>query len=126
MTKTKSRPRGLIAIWLIAMLSSANARASDLYGAIGYSPSTGWHHAAVQPSRMAAEQAVLATCRRQARDCTAPVWVQNGCVALAVGRGRGFGSGWGSTHDAAQQMAVSVCRQNTADCRLQRTSCTAD
>ena len=67
---------------------------------------------------------MLGICRRQASDCTAPVWVQNGCVALAVGVTNGFGSGWGATRAAAEQDALNGCRNAVKGCSIRRVACT--
>ena len=106
-------------------LTGGAAWSADKYAAIAYSRATGVNNVAYNhPSRTAAEDAVLGICRRQASDCTAPVWVQNGCVALAVGVTNGFGSGWGATRAAAEQDALNGCRNAVKGCSIRRVACT--
>ena len=114
----------LFAVVSLALTGSA-AWSADKFAAIAYSRATGVNNVAYNhQSRAAAEDAVLDICRRQAADCTAPVWVQNGCVALAVGAGNGFGPGWGSTKAAAEQEALLVCRNSAKGCAIRRVACT--
>jgi Domain of unknown function (DUF4189) len=110
-----------------AILSAAGvAWAAEGYGAMAYSQSRAMYTVALNhPSRADAEQAALASCQAAASDCTSPVWVNNGCVSLAIGSGRGFGTGWGSTREAAEREAIGVCTSKTHGCALKRTACTA-
>ena len=110
-----------------ALLAAASsAWAAEGYGALAYSQSRTMYTVALNhPSRAVAEQAALASCQAAAPDCTSPVWVQNGCVSLAIGHSRGFGTGWGSTRASAEQEAMGVCTSKTHACVLKRTACTA-
>jgi Domain of unknown function (DUF4189) len=110
-----------------AFLGAASfAWAADGYGALAYSQSRAMYTVALNhPSRAEAERAALVSCQSAAPDCTSPVWVQHGCVALAIGRERGFGTGWGSTRASAEQEAMGVCTSKTGACVLKRTACTA-
>ena len=106
-------------------LTGGAASSADKFAAIAYSRTTGVNNVAYNhPSRTAAEHTVLDICRRQASDCTAPVWVQNGCVALAVGVANGFGTGWGATRAAAERDAINVCRNSVKGCAIRRVACT--
>ena len=108
------------------MVAAGSAWAAEGYGALAYSQSRTMYTVALNhPSRADAEQAALASCRAAAPDCMSPVWVQNGCVSLAIGRERGFGTGWGSTRASAEQEALGVCTSKTHACVLKRTACTA-
>ena len=110
-----------------ALLAAAgSAWAAEGYGALAYSQSRAMYTVALNhPSRTHAEQAALASCQAAAPDCTSPVWVQNGCVSLAIGHDRGFGTGLGSTRAAAEQEAMGVCGGKARACVLKRTACTA-
>jgi Domain of unknown function (DUF4189) len=102
------------------------ALAADGFGALAYSQSRVMYTLALNhPSRAAAEHAALMECQRSAGDCTSPVWVQHGCVSLALGTGRGFGTGWGSTRESAEREAMGVCVSKTSACNIKRTACTA-
>lgn len=106
-------------------LMGCSAWCADKFAAIAYSRATGANNVAYNlATRAAAEDTVLGICRRQASDCTAPVWVQNGCVALAVGAANGFGSGWGSSKASAEQEALTVCRNTAKGCAIRRVACT--
>ncbi len=110
----------------VLLLVAGSASAADGYGALAYSQSRAMYTVALNhPSRADAERAALASCQSAAPDCTSPVWVQHGCVALAIGRERGFGTGWGSTRASAEQEAIGVCSSKTGACVLKRTACTA-
>jgi hypothetical protein len=110
-----------------ALLGATNqAFAADGYGALAYSQARAMYTVALNhPSRAIAEKAALASCQEAASDCTSPVWVNNGCVSLAVGHNRGFGTGWGSTAASAEKEAMGVCANKTRNCIIKRTACTA-
>jgi hypothetical protein len=117
---------GLCVLLGFAGLGAGNASARDNYGAIAYSPSTGAHGWAYDhASRSAAESAALGNCRSHARDCVVPIWFRNGCGALAVGTGNGYGSGWGTSRSIAEGYALQVCRKHTQNCAIRRWACTS-
>ena len=126
--------RFVVVLTATLLLVTTSSRASfaqfapdsaDKYAAIAFSPVSGRHtDASDRPSRAAAEQAAIAQCRQDGSMCSAPVWVQNGCVALAIGRARGFGSGWGSDRVSAERQALDVCNFKAHGCSIQRTACT--
>ena len=115
----------LLAVLSLSSMASA-ASCADKFAAIAYSRATGANNVAYNlRSRSAAEDTVLGICQRQASDCTAPAWVQNGCVALAVGAGNGFGSSGGPTKASAEQAALSACRNTAKGCAIRRVACTS-
>jgi Domain of unknown function (DUF4189) len=118
------------AFWTVSLvclalcLGAANASADDHYGAIAYSPSTGaqgWSYD--YDVRVAAESAAMTICRQGAIDCIVPVWFRNACGALAVGT-RGYGSGWGTSRDGAENEALGSCRKHSEVCAIRRWACT--
>ena len=118
--------RYLVAAGLLLVCAGAGSgeALADNYGAIAYSPSTkayGWSYD--YPSRGAAENEALSGCRRQADDCTVPLWFRNACGALAIGSD-GYGTGWGTDRGIAEQQALGVCRRYTQRCSITRWVCT--
>jgi Domain of unknown function (DUF4189) len=111
---------------LVLVAVTHPALAADGFGALAYSQSRVMYTLALNhPSRAAAEHAALMECQQSAGDCTSPVWVQHGCVSLALGTGRGFGTGWGSTRESSEREAMGVCGSKTSSCQIKRTACTA-
>jgi len=109
---------------VLACWAGAGTAAANNYGAIAYSPSTRAHGWAYDyPSRAAAERAALANCRRQASDCTVPIWFRNACGALAIGP-NGYGTGWGTSRGLAERYALSSCRRHSSGCAVTRWVCT--
>ena len=118
--------RYLMALGLLLACAGAGPgeAAAESYGAIAYSPSTkvyGWSYDF--PSRRAAENEALARCRRQANDCTVPLWFRDACGALAIGSD-GYGTGWGTDRGIAERYAISVCQKHTRGCAVVRWVCT--
>jgi serine/threonine-protein kinase len=113
---------GLALLW--AGLAPGQAAANN-YGAIAYSTATGAHGWSIDyPSRSAAESVALQNCRKHGADCVVPIWVRNGCAALAVGSGNAYGSGWGTTRGLAESFALQSCRKVAANCAIRRWICT--
>ena len=108
-------------------LTCSAAVAADQYGALSYSRARDTYSVALnQASREAAERAAMTSCRRLGPDCWSSVWVQNGCVSIAIGGGRGYGSGWGSTRASAEDEALSVCFSHAQGCYVRHTACTGE
>ncbi len=96
----------------------------DKFGAIAYSPKTQAHGWAYDfASQAEAESAALANCRKQAGDCTVPIWFRNACGALAVGPS-GYGSGWGVDQKTAEGFALQTCKKYSKGCNIRRWVCT--
>ncbi|MEE4355618.1 MAG: DUF4189 domain-containing protein [Desulfococcaceae bacterium] len=112
--------------FILTLAGYQGALAADRYAAIAYSPSTGAYGSSYDyPSRAAAEQKAFQTCARSgARDCRIAVWVRNGCAALAVGSGGGYGAGTGSNKGAAQNQAIGICSRYTRNCGIKTWTCT--
>ena len=111
-------------VFLIACLFPAMVLATDYFGAIAYSATSGAHGwAKDHPSREAAERAALAACRKHAKDCRNVLWFKNGCGALAVSA-KAYGWGWGSTQALADAEAVKACAKHAKGCKVTSKACT--
>jgi serine/threonine-protein kinase len=105
-----------------ALLASSGAQAA--WGAIAYSQSTGatgWSHSAV--NEVDAELRALNNCSDYADDCETAVTFRNGCGALAVGNGNGWGADWAADRYDAQAYALDRCGEYTRNCRVIRWQC---
>lgn len=101
------------------------AQAADNYGAIAFSQRTGAHGFSVDySSRAAAQHRAMQECARYGRGCRIASWFKNGCGALAVGNGNGWGAEWGNTRGEAERLALQRCGANTYDCWIRRWVCT--
>jgi hypothetical protein len=79
----------------------------DSYGAIAYSPSTGYYGLAWgYETQWGAEDRALYECGFN--DCQV-MWFRNGHGALAIGFSS-WGAAWGSTPSEAQANAIDLCR----------------
>lgn len=102
---------GLCAI-LVALFVTAAVEAGT-FCAIAFSTSTGrYGHAEGWNSRAQAERRALAACGTY--DAKIVGWVNNGYVALAVGDGYAWGTGFGATAEIAQAKALRNCRGRNA------------
>lgn len=107
---------------LAALFCAGNTMAADSFGAIAYSPATGalgWSHD--YNSRRGAESTAYNNCN--ANDCRIAIWFKNGCGAVAVGNGGGWGADWGADIDPAKYLAVEACQKHTNGCRVVRWQC---
>jgi hypothetical protein len=105
----------LLGTWML-LASSGPASAAGLFGAIAFdAASGGYGFAHSKASRAEAEAAALAHCGRACRVVT---WTQGRCIALAAGRGNGWGQASGETKDEAQFRAVQECSKHTTHCEL--------
>ena len=119
------RHRHIIVVVAAVLGAALPAAADDRYGAISYARDSAIFAVALdRTTRAEAEADALARCRLHDRNCATPVWVMNGCVAIALGKGHGYGSGWGSTRDAAEREAMGVCIAKAHACSVQHTACT--
>ena len=125
--------------WLVSVIGlgmvslGGYALATELYGAIAYSKSTGSHGYALNYSlqELAENQAIIA-CEDAAEsgDCTVLLWFRNACGALARHRrtpvaASNIGTGWGQSRSEAEAKAQRVCRENGGeDCDIVRSECT--
>jgi hypothetical protein len=108
---------------LAAGLMTGAAQA-DTFGAIAFSQNTGAHGYSYNfPSRARAERHALGNCRNYAGDCAIATWFVNSCGAIAVGRGNGWGVGWGEGRAGVQRRAMAECRARTSGCQVVRWVC---
>jgi serine/threonine-protein kinase len=111
---------GVIASSLLGM---GPASAADTFGAIAYSQANGAHGYGYKArSRDAAEEKALQEC---GPSCKVVIWFRNSCAALAVGKGRGYGTFWSAAEDAVLTGAMRECRKNTSACELTRMVCSS-
>ena len=109
--------------------STARATSADFYGSIAFSQLTGGGHALGiawnEQGREAARRSALEECRRQGGGdgCHEAGWFQNGCGAIAIGDGSGYGTGGGETSEAAESDALSNCQTANRDCRVEASRC---
>jgi len=87
---------------------ACTTRPSSRYDAIAYSPSTrrcgsSWDY----QNRAGAESRAVSECG--VADCTALLWFQNACGALAVGENGRYGYAWAGTRTEAEQSALNYC-----------------
>ena len=101
-------------------------KAGDLWGSIAYSPTSRlgvivWNSG----GRGAAKQQSLQGCRRDGGiGCKEVAWFQNACGAIAIGRGTGYGGGWGESKAESERMALSNCRSAASNCKVEVSRCT--
>ncbi len=121
-----SRPRISCAVVIVALLSLACTRhavAADHYGAIAFSQDSGnVGYAYDYGTRAAAEERAVEEC---GSGCQVVVWFRNACGALATGDDNGYGSGWATSRQAAEEIALSGCNDNVKNCSVVRWVCTA-
>jgi hypothetical protein len=95
----------------------------DHFGAIAFSKNTGTlGYSYDYGSDGAAQQAALQSC---GNDCAVVVSFINACGALAVGAGRGYGTGWAQSREEAESIALRYCASNTSECGISRWTCTS-
>ncbi len=121
-----SRLKMSIAMALVSFLSlaswSTKAAAADNYAAIAFSQDTGSVGYSIDyGTQAAAEERALEEC---GRDCEVVLWVRNACGALATGDDNGYGTGWATSRQEAERIALSSCNDNVANCSVNRWVCT--
>jgi len=113
-----------IAIGVLA--AGAPAKAADKFGAIAFSQKTGAHGFSYDyQSQGAAQNRAMVECDQYGPGCRIASWFKNGCGALAVGTGNGWGAEWGNTRAEAERLALQRCRSHTGRCQIKRWVCTA-
>jgi len=119
----RGRSLALVGALLVTLAWPSSKAAADNYGAIAFSQRSGAiGYSFDHWSRAAAEARALTEC---AGRCRVVLWFRNGCGALAVGHGNGFGSGWATNQWRAQRIAVAVCRrQGVQGCSVRQWVCT--
>lgn len=125
--KTFTRLALAVVLTLVGGIAlGTSARAADYFGAIAFSQKTGAHGwSRDNPSQRKAEVDAMFECRKYGRGCEVATWVRNGCAALAVGNGDGWGGDWGQNRRDAEQKALRRCFDNTTNCQIRRSICTA-
>lgn len=116
--------RQLRRLAFLAALLPQLALGQELFGSFAYSEKQqkyGW--ANNYPTRDAAQQAALDSCRKNAPDCQVVLWFRNACGALVTGPD-GHGAGWAATEPAAVNKALKVCSTKSPACALTRSFCT--
>lgn len=96
--------------------------AGDHFGAIAFSNSSGaigysYDHG----SGYEAQERALQEC---GYGCKVVIGFTNACGALAVGAGRGYGTGWAGNRQAAENTAINYCNSRTTGCDVVRWVCT--
>ena len=115
----------IISLIGIFFLGFSPAFAADNFAAIAFSQTTGAHgYAYDYSSRGEAERRALNGCAKHGSGCKVPIWVRNGCAALAVGTGNGYGTGWAANSNAAQRAALNSCARASRNCAVRRWVCT--
>ena len=122
----------LTAAALLAVLfgTYSGAAAQDLYGSVAFStePEGGyaWGIAWDHDSQGGARWRALAACReRGGSRCQEEVSFLNGCGALFIGGGNGWGIGTGGSRLRAEAKAREACESVNEDCRLAVSRCTS-
>jgi len=112
----------MLAPLLVITLGSAAALA-DIFGSIAFSQDSGRvGYSYDYGSQYGAEQRALSECGDQS--CMVVVSFWNACGALAIGDGNGYGVGWASRQQDAEQIALTNCFQYTNNCKNNTWSCT--
>jgi hypothetical protein len=109
---------------LVLAFVPASGLAAELFGSIAYSQKDrqyGW--ANNYPTRAAAEEAALASCRKLGGECRAVLWFRNGCGALVTWPD-GHGVGWAETQTGAVNNALKICTAKSTACALTSSFCT--
>jgi hypothetical protein len=111
----------------LAQVAQAQSK-PDLFGAIGYSPSTRVTTGATGLSRQEAERSAIYNCQQQsqAKDCSVPLWFKNAWGAIAGGSNGAYGTGWGydTNHPGkgrsiAARYAIQTCQNyGGVNCRV--------
>ena len=123
----------LTAAALLAVVfgTCSGAAAQDLYGSVAFStePEGGyaWGIAWDHDSQGGARWRAVAACReRGGSRCQEEVSFLNGCGALFIGGGNGWGIGTGGSRLRAEAKAREACESVNEDCRLAVSRCTSE
>ncbi len=94
----------------------------DHFGAIAFSTRNGAiGYSYDYRSAIDAQQSAIHRC---GDDCTVVLAFANACGALAIGAGRGFGTGWARNRQQAESIALSYCNSTTTSCDIIQWACT--
>jgi serine/threonine-protein kinase len=106
-----------------AALFAREAAAADSYAAVAFSQATGASgYGYGFRTRAGAEERAMQECGPR---CGVVMWIRNQCVAIAVGRGNGYGVYRSTSERAAAGGAMRECDSRTGDCQLRRVVCSA-
>jgi serine/threonine-protein kinase len=100
-------------------LGAAQCGFQQCWGAVGIGPRGEWAWA----TGYVAELGALAKVRNACPGCTEIEAFFNGCGAIAVAPGGGWGFGWGETPVRAERAAHQYCASFGAGCRTAVWSC---
>jgi hypothetical protein len=95
-------------------------RESDKFAAIAYSTTTGKYGFSFDFSNLSdARKRAVQQCK--AKDARVVVWASNGYCALATGKDRKYGWGFGDTAAQAEAHALAECKKRTTECKILQT-----
>ena len=128
-----TRLNGLTAAALLTVVigTCSWATGQDLFGSVafssepdgGYAWGIAWDHVSQGGARIRA----LAACRdRGGSQCQEEVFFLNGCGALFIGDGNGWGIGTGGSRRRAEAKAREACESVNENCRLAVSRCTSE
>lgn len=112
----------------IASVATVLAAAQERWGSIvfsqepdgGYAWGMGWGYG----SHSSATSRAVDECRdRGGSNCQEIAWSRNACGALTIGDSNGYGYGWGRSTAAAEDRAMTACRNYNRNCRLVISRC---
>ena len=110
-----------VAGFAAAVMLTGAAQAAE-WGTIAYSPGSGATGFSYNwPNEVDAEITALDGCGRS--DCVTAVNFHDGCGALAVGSGGGWGADWGADRATAEWAALARCEDYDNGCRIRRWQC---
>ena len=93
------------------------------FGAIAFSQTSG--RVGYSYDYAASDDAARSAVNSCGQDCSVVLWFGNACGALAVGSGRGYGSGWAGNQADAENIAMNNCSANTSNCQIAQWVCTS-
>jgi Domain of unknown function (DUF4189) len=108
----------ILFVLLLGLVPVLQAAPADRYAAIAYSPST--NHYGYGTNYPTKGQAIARAKRECGRGATGTNWCKNAWIALAISDRSygGWGSGWGTTPEAARQSARRQCLARNPDARV--------
>lgn len=110
----------------VTLFLSSSASAQDYFGAIAFGTQNGAYGYSYNYSdRNQAEQKAISQCQDHGGNgCQVAVWFRNACGALARSGTTGYGSGWGSNRNLAEQYAMESCGKHNSSCSIVEVVCT--
>ena len=108
--------------------SGVAAAPGPLHGSIAFSQHDdsgyAWGIAWSFDSAAGAQSEALGQCREYGgTQCAQAGWFQDACGALAIGGDNGYGTGWGDTIAEAERDALTWCRAQNENCRIEVARC---